>query len=109
MAINPIQNYYRAQAASNTNQNNAKKTIEESSTMAADTRGTDKIDISAEASFKAELGKYAKTYAAKSSEGTSKERIAELKQQYQGDSCPISSSDIASKIIAGILGPGAKD
>ena len=107
MEIKPIQNYYKTQAAANST--NTKKTVEEISAPAADTRGTDKIDISSEASFKSELGKYAKTYAAKSTEAASKERISELKQQYQGDTCPISGSDIAAKIISGILGPGAKD
>lgn len=107
MEIKPIANYYKTQATANLT--NTKKTIEENGVPAADKRGTDKIDISAEASFKAELGKYAKTYSAKSTEEASPERIAELKQQYEGDSCPISGSDIAAKIISGILGPGAKD
>jgi len=107
MGINPIQNYYRMQATSNST--NAKKTAEESNAQVTDTRGTDTIDISAESSFKAELGKYAKTYSAKIAEEASSEHISELKEQYQGDTCPISGSDIAAKIIAGILGPGAKD
>jgi len=107
MEINSIQNYYRTQAAANST--NAKKTSEENSASATETHETDKIDISAEASFKAGLSKYAKTYSAKSSEEASSERISELKQKYQGDSCPISGSDIASKIIAGILGPGVND
>ncbi|PKM74478.1 MAG: hypothetical protein CVU91_01015 [Firmicutes bacterium HGW-Firmicutes-16] len=107
MEIKPIASYYKTQATSNTV--NTKKTVEENGVPATDTRGTDKIDISAEASFKAELGKYAKTYSAKITEDTSPERITELKKQYQGDACPISGSDIAAKIISGILGPGAKD
>ena len=107
MEIKPIANYYKAQATSNAV--NAKKTVEENIVTAGDTRGKDKIDISAEASFKAELGKYAKTYSVKCTEEASPERISELKQQYQGDTCPISGSDIAAKIISGILGPGAKD
>ena len=105
MKINPIQNYYMTQATTN----NTKKTVDESSTQASDTRGTDTIDISAEASFKAELGKYSKTYAAKNADEVSSDRISELKQQYQGDACPISGGDIAAKIIAGILGPSAND
>ncbi len=108
MEINPIQNYYRMQTA--TNSTNTKKAADEPIAAATDTtRGTDTIDISSQASFKAELSKYAKTYAAKNSEGASSERIDALKQQYQGDSCPLSGSDIASRIIAGILGPGVKD
>ena len=107
MEINSIQNYYRTQAAANST--NTKKITEENSAAAAETRETDKIDISSEASFKAGLSKYAKIYSAKSSEGASSERISELKEKYQGDSCPISGSDIASKIIAGILGPSVND
>ena len=107
MEINSIQNYYRTQATANST--NAKKAVEETNIPATDTRGTDKIDISSEASFKAELSKQAKTYASKSNEGIPSERISELKQQYQGDTCPISGSNIAAKIIAGILGPSVKD
>ena len=107
MEIGSIQNYYRMQAAANPA--NTKKTVEDNTASTIDTRGTDTIDISSEASFKAELSKQAKTYAAKSNEEVSSQRIAELKQKYQGDTCPISGSNIASKIIAGILGPGVKD
>jgi hypothetical protein len=104
MEINSIQNYYRMQTAASPA--NARKAAEETA-AAAETRGADKIDISAEASFKAELGKYARTYSAKYGKGASPERIAELKEQYQADACPVSGSDIAAKIVSGILGPGA--
>ena len=104
MEINSIQNYYRMQAA--VSPAGARKTAEEAA-AAAETRGADKIDISAEASFKAELGKYARTYAAKSGKGASPERIEALKQQYQADACPVSGNDIAAKIVSGLLGPGA--
>ena len=107
MEINPIQNYYRMQNATNTT--NTKKAVDEPVAPAADARVADTIDISSEASFKAELSKQVKTYAANNSEGVSSERIAALKQQYQGDACPLSGSDIASKIIAGIIGPSVKD
>jgi len=104
MEINSIQNYYRMQTATNTA--NAKKTpIEENTTSITEGRTTDTIQISSEASFKSELNTYSKSCAAKNTERVSDERIAELKQKYQGDSCPISSSDIASSIISGILGP----
>ncbi|MEA4894335.1 MAG: hypothetical protein VB064_03635 [Oscillospiraceae bacterium] len=106
MEIKPIQNYIMTQASANST--NTKKPAEEAGEAAADTRGTDKIDISSEASFKADLGKYAKIYSAKGTEKASAERITALKQQYQGDTCPISGSDIAAKIISGILGPAVK-
>jgi anti-sigma28 factor (negative regulator of flagellin synthesis) len=107
MEISPIQNYYKMQAAANPA--NAKRTAEDGEAPVSDARTADSIDISAEASFKAELNKMTKTYASKGKEEVSGERIAELKQKYQGDACPISGSDIASKIIAGILGPTTKD
>ncbi len=107
MEVNSIQNYYRAQAAATSA--SAKKTAEDCNTPASDTRGTDTVDISSEASFKAELSRYSRTYAVKNNEKASSERISELKQQYKGDACPISGSDIAAKIIAGILGPSVKD
>lgn len=110
MEISSIQNYYMAQTAVNTpNTSTVAKAAEESGAQAAETRGTDTIDISSEASFKSDLGKYAKVYSAKNSEGVTSERISQLKQQYQGDACPISGSNIASKIIAGILGPDANN
>lgn len=107
MEISSIQNYYRSQAAASTS--NVKKPGEENSIPATDTRSADTIDISAEASFKAQLNKEAKTYAANSNTEISSERMSELKQQYQGDACPISGSDIAAKIIAGILGPNVPE
>jgi len=106
MEINSIQNYYRMQATANT-ANAAKKTpIEENTTSITEGRTTDTIEISSKASFKSELNTYTKASAAKNNAEVSDERIANLKQQYQGDSCPISSSDIATSIISGILGPG---
>lgn len=104
MEINSIQNYYRMQTAATTA--NSKKTpIEENTTSVTEGRTTDTIEISPEASFKSELNTYTKACASKNAEGVSDERIAQLKQKYKGDSCPISSSDIASSIISGILGP----
>ena len=107
MEIKPIANYYKMQTTATSI--NAKKPVEETGAQVTETRGTDKIDISAEANFKAELSKQSKTYAIKSNEEVSQARISELKLKYQGDSCPISGSDIAAKIISGILGPSVKD
>ncbi len=105
MEINSIQNYYRMQTAASTA--SAKKApVEENTTSITEGRTTDTIEISSEASFKSELNTYTKACAAKNTEEVSADRIAELKQKYQGDSCPIASSDIASSIISGILGPG---
>ncbi len=104
MEINSIQNYYRMQTAASPI--GARKAAEET-VAAAETRGTDKIDLSAEAGFKAELGKYARTYSAKFGKSVSPERIAALKEQYQAEACPVSGSEIAAKIISGIRGPGS--
>lgn len=106
MEIKNIQNYYKVQAA---NAQNLKRTAEENNTPAAGSRAADTVDISAEASFKAEMSKKARANAVNGSEKTSGARIAELKQKYQGDTCPVSGSDIAKKIIDCVLGQDSKD
>lgn len=102
MDINAIQNYMRVQPAVTTGRP-VRATSDAAAAAAAETR-VDKADFSSQASFKAQLGAYAKTYAASSAEPASAERITQLKAQYQGDSCPVSGTDIASAIMKYSLG-----
>lgn len=107
MEIRSIHQLYQMQAGAVPA--NFKKTAEDSGAQVADSRGTDTVDISSDASFKVQLSKKAKAYAAENNDKVTDERIAELKRSYQGDACPISGSEIAAKIIAGIVGPDGKD
>jgi len=97
MEINSIQNFYRLQNSTNTGR--AKKTAEESTYAPSETHGTDKINISSEASFKAELSTYAKVSSSQNAQNVSAERIEKLKEAYKGDNTPVSGRDIASAII----------
>ena len=100
MDINAIQNYMRIQPAVTTGR--AVRPLAE--TAAASESRVDKADFSSQASFKAQLGSLAKTYAAQGTAPASAERISELKQQYQGDECPTSGVDIASAIMKYSIG-----
>ena len=100
MDINAIQNYMRIQPSVTTGR--AVRPVAEAA--AASEGRVDKADFSSQASFKAQLGAVAKTYAARASEPASAERISELKQQYQGDACPVSGVDIASAIMKYSIG-----
>lgn len=105
MEINAINNYLRVSPAV-TSGRASRPAAEAAATQAAETRA-DKVDLSSGASFKAQLGAYAKTYAAKSTEPASAERISELKRQYQGDACPVSGTDIACAVMKYSLGAAA--
>ena len=94
MEINGINNYLRI------SQPAAQRSIVR---PAAETRA-DKVAFSSEGSFKAQLGTYARAFAAESGKAASAERINRLKQQYQGDSCPVSGADIASAVLKYSLG-----
>lgn len=103
MEINSIQNYYRLQNAANTGR--VKRMPEESASLtSSESYGTDKVAISSEASFKAELSSFAKVYATKNKQEVSPERIEELKMAYKDDNCPVSGRDIASSIIKSTFG-----
>ena len=97
MEINSIQNYYRLQNSANTGR--MKKVADESTFSPSESHGKDKVNISSEGSFKAELSTYAKVYSSQNKQNTSAERIEELKEAYKGDNCPVSGRDIASAII----------
>ena len=105
MEINAIQNYMRVQPAVTTG-----RAVRPAADVAAaaETTRSDKVDFSSQASFKAQLGASAKQYAMQSTETASAERISQLKQQYQGDACPVSGTDIASAIMKYTIGGAIK-
>lgn len=102
MDINGVQNYYRVQSSMNAYK--ASRPNSEAAPSESVQQRTDKIDISSEASFKSQLGVYSKACCAQSRQTASPERIAQLKEQYQGDSCPVGGRDIASSIMQYTLG-----
>lgn len=102
MDINSVQNYYRIQSAVGTGR--VSRPNAETAPAEVERSRTDKIDISSEASFKAQLSAYAKSYSAQSNQTASNERISQLKRQYQGDACPVSGRDIASAVMQYTLG-----
>ena len=97
MSINPINNYFRMQNA--TNGARLKRPAEELSFNAVDSHGKDEVEISPDASFKAQLSSCSKAYAAEIKQDVSIKRIEELKEAYAADNCPISGRDIASAVL----------
>ena len=71
-----------------------------------DTLSLDTVNISPSASFQARLDVAVKAYSAtgKSSNEMSAARMDTLKTQYQGDRCPVTGSDVASKMLRQICG-----
>lgn len=102
MDINALQNYYRIQNP--TNVGRVGRTNSEATGTDSDKIRTDKVDISSQGSFKAQLAACAKSYASQSASTASPERIAQLKQQYSADACPVSGTDIAGSVMRYILG-----
>lgn len=106
MEINSLQNYYRLQNTANTCR--VKRNVEENTPSASESYGTDKVAISSDASFKAELSSLAKTYSAQSAKTASQERIEALKEAYREDNCPVSGRDIASAVMKYALGTNSR-
>lgn len=100
MEINNIKNFFRLQNTVDPTRVN--KTAAELKSETFEPRGKDRVAISPEANFKAELSSYAKVYA-KNLE-VSSERLEELKAAYAGDNCPVSGRDIAASVIRHVLG-----
>lgn len=65
----------------------------------------DTVAFSANASFRARLDAEVKKYAAaEAPTAASAERIAALRTQYAGDSCPVSGSEIAAAVLGNVFG-----
>lgn len=69
------------------------------------TGAQDTVTLSADASFKSFLATEVRKFsAAGETEGASAERIASLRQQYAGDSCPVSGTDVAAAMLNSVFG-----
>lgn len=109
MEINNIHNFYRVNSkalAGKTAHIPTGKTAKIGTPENFHSKVGDSINISSDASFKAQLGKYAKAYKAKNMEKVSPERMAQLKEQYKENNCPISSKNIAAAVIKYTLSTG---
>ena len=61
----------------------------------------DVVQISADAAMKGRLSSFAAVLA-KELQSAGADRIARLKEQYAGDSCPVSNADVAASIVSRI-------
>ena len=102
MEISSVQSFYRMQNTAAFGR--VKRSAEETAASSAQTRETDTVDLSSEASFRATLAASARSYAAQSAQPASAERIAELKQAYADDTVPVSGKDIASSVMRAAFG-----
>ena len=62
---------------------------------------SDVVQISSDAAMKSKLGGFAAELA-KEQQRVDRDRIAQLKERYAGDTCPVSDADIAAAIVARI-------
>ncbi|MGI5978980.1 MAG: hypothetical protein ACOX66_05705 [Oscillospiraceae bacterium] len=102
MEISSVQNFYRMQNTQTLNR--VKRPAEETAQTAAQTYGTDTVDISADASFRATLAASARSYAAQNMQNASPERLAALRKAYAGDNVPVSGRDIAASVMRSAFG-----
>lgn len=64
--------------------------------------GVDVVQFSPEATLRSKLDAVAKTSRAENV--VSSQRLAALKEQYQGDACPVSAADAARAIVSRMTG-----
>ena len=104
MDIKAIYDIQTLQSKTNTRAISTKPT--DAISMSRETLGVDTVSISPSASFQARLDTKTKAYSvtARSDNEMSAARMECLKIQYQGDCCPITGSDVASKMLRQICG-----
>jgi hypothetical protein len=67
-------------------------------------KAVDSVNISAEGSFRSQLQKAEKPYAAAYTKPTSQQRIEQLKADYSGNNCPATAQQIAGAIMTSVIG-----
>ncbi len=103
MKINGIKDFYKT-IGSNGSGEPVRKPASSHNYEAALVPTKDKIQISPQASFRSRLAASVREQAAKFNEPAGEERIAALRDAYQGDACPVSSDQIAGAILRDVLG-----
>ncbi len=101
MDINSIRNYY---TRNNVNSVYSKDVNVKSSEATAKAANTDIVDFGAKGTEKTTYEKAVMNYKVAYNKPADSERIKELKEKYQGDACPISSSEIAGAIMSNVIG-----
>jgi len=80
------------------------KTADDSSPAGKVSGNVDTIELSSNASFRSQLESAKKSCVKAVSGEISPQRIAELKNRYQGNSCPVPGESVAGAILNRILG-----
>jgi len=99
--INSIRNYYTRNNVNSVYTKDVNVKGSEATTKAAN---TDVVDFGAKGTEKTVYEKAVMNYKVAYNKPADSERIKELKEKYQGDTCPISSSEIAGAIISNVIG-----
>ena len=73
------------------------------------TGSADVVQISSDAALKSKLSAFAATLYKEMGDIADPVRMAQLKEKYAGDKCPVSSADIADAVIARIRIEGIGD
>ncbi len=103
MDINSIRNYYTRNNVNNvyTKDVSAKSA---DAVAKASAGNVDVVDFGAKGAEKSTYDKAVMNFKVAYNKPTDAARINELKEKYQGDACPISSSEIAGAIISNVIG-----
>ena len=101
MDINSIRNYY---TRNNVNSVYTKDVAVKSSEASVKASNTDIVDFGAKGSEKTTYEKAVMNYKVAYNKPADSEKIKELKEKYQGDACPISSTEIAGAIMSNVIG-----
>ena len=103
MDINSIRNYYTRNNVSNVYAKdvNAKSA---DAVAKASAGNVDVVDFGAKGAEKSTYDKAVMNFKVAYNKPADAARINELKEKYQGDACPISSSEIAGAIISNVIG-----
>ncbi len=102
MDINSIRNYYTRNNVNSIYQKDV--AVKSSDSAVKTTANTDVVDFAAKGTEKSVYEKAVMNYKVAYNKPTDSERIKELKEKYQGDACPISSSEIAGAIMSNVIG-----
>ncbi len=101
MSIKGVGDAYRIQTANSIQRKNEKSEVGSSGESK---NNFDRVDISSQAMFRAQVASAGKSFANAASEQVSAQRISALAQKYAGESCPVEGGAIAESMIARIIG-----
>lgn len=103
MDINSIRNYYTRNNVNNVYSKDVNVKSSESAVKTASSN-VDVVDFGARSTEKSVYDKAVMNYKVAYNKPADAAKIKELKEKYQGDACPISSSEIAGAIMSNVIG-----